>query len=415
MFLVSLPVLALLVAFVALFDAYRAKKSYEAHIRKLEQDLRQLEVLSSKRGNLAHEIAHEIKNPITAILCSAEALDLLVGSSLDPEHRKSLRYIREYGDYLLRLISDFLDISMLEVKAKDAHPQKVKVQPALESISGLLQSAANRKKITIHCEMNQPDLNVYVDPKHLRQVLFNLLHNAVKFTFDGGEISVSARNNFPRPEVKIEVKDNGIGMTEEEVAHAFDPYWHGRERDNVGCGLGLALCKALVELGRGTIHIESQLNVGTCFTVTLPGKGGSEKPRDVLDMDPVEAEVLKPLLGQQYLVVDNEEGTRESVSQLIKAWGGVVDNVSQAIDAVKALGQKDYDAVLIDASLDDGLAAEVAQAAKGDVDGNSPKVFLVTRDPIEHEAALEKKVDKVLEKPFNGKVLLRAFLGPVKQ
>lgn len=379
-------------------------------MRALKQKTIEIERALSRRGTLTNEIAHEIKNPITAILCSAETLDLLLADKIDPEQRDLLGYIKEYGDNLLRLVSDFLDVSMAEAGNIKARPEPLALAPLTQSIVGLLQSNAQKKHISLKCIPEDPEIGAMADPRHLKQVIFNLVHNAIKFTSDHGEVKVSVCSHSDPGKVRILVTDNGFGISREDLPTVFDPYARGEAKHihgDTGAGLGLALCKALVELNGGTIGVDSLLNVGTTFEVTLPS---AMIPR--VEKESRADNMFQPLLGQRFLIIDEDFGSREAISALIEAWGGAVDKVAMAVEAVNALAQRRYDAVMIDNPEEGGLGYELARKIREDFKAQDTTIIIASKNPIDARLAKQAGADKCVEKPLNGKVLLHSLLAP---
>ncbi|MCB0332217.1 MAG: response regulator [Bdellovibrionales bacterium] len=412
MYALLLSICGALLAVMALCWALRDHFLYRKRLRELQR--RTLETQRNLRhlGNLANEVAHEIKNPITAILCSAETLDLLIGPELDPQHRKSLQYIKEYGDNLLRLVSDFLDLSRVEAGKIEARAESVRLRPIVDSIIGLLESNAMKKQIRVSSEVEAEDLAVTADPKHVKQVLFNLVHNAIKFTPENGEIVVSVTQEFPGESITVSVKDNGVGIPAEEIKTLFNPYTKGESHPlskELGAGLGLALCKNLIELNGGSVSVESERGQGSTFTFHLPCI--KEQWEERLKGDISRAlERREPLFGQRFLVVDEDTGSRESLSRLIEAWGGVVDRVSMAIDAVEALEQSSYDAVVIDDTLDGVYGHELARMIRQDLKVLDTTIVVATDGTSNEQLARESGADSCVEKPLNGKTLLASLL-----
>lgn len=405
--------LALLVSIIALVRAVIDQRSYARQMEELQQKTVEIERALTRRGTLTNEIAHEIKNPITAILCSAETLDILLDGKIDEEQRDLLRYIREYGDNLLRLVSDFLDVSMAEAGNITARPEPLALTPVAESIVGLLRANANKKHIALECRAEDSDLGGLVDPRHIKQVLFNLVHNAIKFTGEGGNVTVSVRRHEDPHKVRITVVDNGFGIAETDLSTVFDPYARGQSHhpgSDVGAGLGLALCKALIELNTGTIRVESAVNIGTSFIIDLP-LARPVRPLSYSADEVSETVLFKPLQGQSILIVDEDLGSRESISALLQAWGGMVDRVSMAVDAVSALGQKRYDAVMID-NADGGAGCELARMIRSNPVSRNATIILATKTPIDEEQLSKSGADKCVEKPLNGKALLSSLLTP---
>ena len=410
-------ILALGVSVVAFLRALVDHFAQHAKLQKFQHRIFDLERMLRQRSTLANEVAHEIKNPLTAILCSAETMDLLIGEKLDPDHRQSLRYIREYGDQILTLVSDFLDVSRAEGGHLDARPTKVDVKNVVQSIVGLLQTNAMRKRINVRLLCVDEQLDAFVDPKHLKQVLFNLIHNAIKFTQEGGEIQVLVRTEFPKPSISFSVSDNGPGIVEEDLPFVFDPYAraeHSAFSGEPGAGLGLALAKVLVERSGGSIYVESVPGQGTHFEFSVPiwqEVAGRTAPPTTTEKAPA---VGQPLKGQQFLVVDEDSGSREAIARLIEAWGGMVDRVALAKDAVRAVTDKTYDAVMIDDTRDGVYGAELARLIRDEVRSAETTIILTSRSPVGEEAVKLAQADQVLQKPLNGKVLLTSLLASGK-
>ncbi len=345
----------------------------------LRTKLHTAEKLITQRGLLANEIAHEIKNPITAILCSAETLDLLVGPSLDETNRKSLRFIREFGDNLLRLVSDFLDVSRAESHVIKAVPERVDIEKAVGAVTGLLRPYAQRKSIEIECHHLVDHWDAVVDPIHIKQIIFNLLHNAIKFTPEHGKVQILCTTEFPEPWIKITVKDNGLGIPEaaqQEIFNIYGRYEGNDSRQEVGVGLGLALCKNLVELAGGKIEVSSKQGIGTSFTVELPATPAEEKPNEQITP---EQHLAQPLLGQKFLVVDVDEGVCEAMAALIRAWGGVADATTAIHEMTESLDMQGYDAVM----LDERLYGEVGQVLQLQGGKEQNMVILPNTKPID--------------------------------
>lgn len=391
MYQVLISLLAFGVAVLAYRRAWNDHFTLVKRNGELESELSNVKRVLKHRGNLANEIAHEIKNPITAILCSAETLDLLLAQKLDENHRTSLRYIREYGDNLLRLVSDFLDLSRAEGGNIQSNPLQIEVCDICQSIVGLLEASAERKQIKLHNLIQNKGIYVYADPVHVKQILFNLIHNAIKFTRRNGEISVSCTKAAEEGKVMISVEDTGVGMTSEHLEHIFDPYVKyekamscavdANQIKQGGVGLGLALSKMLVEASGGEIKVSSVPNQGSIFSFTLPSVEVS------ISDSSAESEMSgedKPLSGRHYLLVHDKDSVGDAVSRLIEAWGATISHVSEAKEALEAISRANYDAVIVDENLSSSSELQLANG--------------------------ESLNTKVLDKPLNGPTLLKHLL-----
>lgn len=401
---IVLSFLAFGAAVFGLIHTLKIRNLTEKKVRDLEEELSRTRTLLRNRGQLAGEIAHEIKNPLTAIHCSAEALELLIGNTLEEGQRKCLHYIKDYSEYLLRIIGDFLDLNRLESGAFDAVPEDIKVHSVIESVLGLLHASAQRKEIDIRYFVTQDDLTVWIDPKHLRQILFNLLHNAVKFTPNGGEIRVVALSDAASGRVKLLICDNGPGLSKEACSEMFEPYWRGKSDESAGAGLGLSLVKSLVETASGTIEVRSGPGAGTVFEIALPTHS-TDFETQIFE----EPSIYQPLLGQSFLIVDPDYGAREAIASLIAMWGGVVSHVAEAADAVKVLESANFDAVVADATGD--AALNDVKILRHELRGRDTSLIVTSLDNEDggiraHEAG----ADNFLPKPLDGKRLLNTLL-----
>ncbi len=405
-----IPYFAFLIAACALACALRSRRHLLNQLEDLTSRIENARAMVRRRGDLANEIAHEIKNPLTAILCSAEALDLMIGEGLEESHRKSLRYIREYGKNLLQLLSDFLDVHRAEAGQIRKRPERVDICGAIESVVGLLSESARIREVHLNFVQPQDRFYGFIDPKHFSQIVFNLVHNAIKFTPRNGTVRISGclQNNF----LCISVRDSGIGIPHDRLSTIFDPYsrYDGELREyDAGVGLGLALSKALIELAGGEIAVTSECNKGSEFSVTVPLWRGTADEVVALQEHQCIKSKDRPLRGKRFLVVNEDVGTREAISSLIAAWGGMVDQVAQAADAVEALARKSYDTVMIDEGKELLSVQEFARLVKEDI--RSDISIVVSTDlSLSLQGANDPAIDRVIAKPVDSESLLRSLL-----
>lgn len=392
--------IAFTAALFALFvHVYRERRRNVKVMRDLQDRVQRAEHIVRAKAQLANEVAHEIKNPVTAIVCSAETLDLLLKDSLSGENRQALRYIVMYGNQLLRLVGDFLDLNRAELGHIEAAPEPVRIGEALEPIVGLLQAQAMQKQITIESFRTDQNLWVNVDPKHLKQILFNLLHNAVKFTPVGGKVQILILDNFPDDSVTVSVSDTGPGIAVSDLSKLFDAYKISQRKGEVGVGLGLALTRQLVTLAGGAIDVRSQVGKGSSFQVRLrrvpPPKREESVPERTYDDT--------PLSGQRFLVVEQDDGVRYAVSRLIQAWGGLVDSVTEAKEAVRIIAEGNYDAVMVDQTRDGYSAVDAAKFIR---ESCQVPIILASSEPVADIDLAHCGADEVVEKPLQSAVLL---------
>jgi signal transduction histidine kinase len=215
-------------------------------------------------------MSHEIRTPMNGVLGMAELLD---GTSLDDSQRECVTLIRSCGDTLLRIIDDILDYSKIEAGRMDFERLDVVPRQTMDEIVALFRPTAEKKGIRLECRVapGAPE-KIVTDPLRLRQILMNLVGNAVKFTATGTVTLTLAADPDPA-RVRFEIRDTGIGIPADRLAQLFQPFHQvdsSTTRRFGGTGLGLAVSRRLAELLGGTIEIESSIGQGSLFRCILP-------------------------------------------------------------------------------------------------------------------------------------------------
>jgi CheY-like chemotaxis protein len=366
------------------------------------------------QGMLANSVAHELKNPITAIVCAAQTFELLLDSSLDAGQRSALRHIREHGEYVLSLMRDFIDVTRGVSGQLHSKKENVPVAGAVRAIAGMLEGVAAQKKVRIEIRGCDEVASLSVDPKHFKQILFNIAHNSVKFSPVGGKVVIAARQDGDVASgcsVTISVKDRGAGIEATRLKTIFDAAENFKAacREDSGCGLGLPITKALVDVEGAELCIRSNPGEGTEVLVTFAAAGVSEPV--VAGRPTEETTRLLPLAGQKVLVVEDDPDLRESVSGLIRALGGVVDGVGEAVQALEAVQRTRYSTVVIDEYVGGLSADEVAQMMRSQP-GAQEMRFVVAGDGSGEAAGQNScSAHHTIEKPFDSKTLVASLLG----
>jgi PAS domain S-box-containing protein len=253
------------------------KRSAEIAMRHLHEGLTRANAELDQAGRLKDEflanMSHELRTPLNAILGLSEALLEQLGGSLNPRQVRSVTTIASSGAHLLTLIHDILDLSKVESGKLELNPELVDVREFCESCLLFVRTQAMQKDIGVEFHNDDHLEKIVADPKRLKQILVNLLTNAVKFTPDGGKIGLKLNAPADEDVVVFTVWDTGIGIApenERQLFRAFSQIDSGLTRAQEGTGLGLVLVAKLVELHGGSVALKSSLGKGSRFIVKLP-------------------------------------------------------------------------------------------------------------------------------------------------
>lgn len=233
----------------------------------LEQSARsEAERATRARDDVLAIVAHDLRNPIHTITLCAEAL-LEQTAEIDGR-RHSIGVIKRCTKTMERLIADLLDVARIEAGKLNVRQDPVELQALISDMLEQFEVEALARKVTIRGEIQAGLPMVAGDRERLMQVLSNLLGNALKFTPDGGKITVQAV--MATDTVRVSIEDTGTGITETDLPHIFDRYWQANRQRSAGAGLGLAICKGIVEAHGGRIWATSTVERGTVVSFTLP-------------------------------------------------------------------------------------------------------------------------------------------------
>ncbi|HEY3948415.1 ATP-binding protein [Phenylobacterium sp.] len=315
------------------------------------------------KSNFLATMSHEIRTPMNGVLGMAQ---LMRRDETNPVQQARLDVLIESGDYLLSILNDILDVSKIDAGRLDIHPAPEDLKQFLQRLVGFWGPRADEKGVAIELEIAQgaPDF-VLVDALRLRQVLFNLMGNALKFT-DKGAVTVAV-DAMPNGEgavlLHVAVRDTGIGIAPEHLPQLFTRFTQADEsemRKFGGTGLGLSIAKQLVELMGGRIWAESVVGEGSAFQFKLPLALAQGPAEPKAGSAPAGA-AAEPMDGLRMLAVDDNAVNLLVLEQLLTSFGHQVAKASSGAEALEALAGEAFDLVLLDIQMPGMTGVEVLQ------------------------------------------------------
>lgn len=398
-----------------------------AYVRDISQRKRDQEELMSARdeamaadkakSQFLAMMSHEMRTPLNGVLAT---LDLLQSSALDGRQEDYVRTAIASGEILQQHLDDVLDITSIEAGAMEFRYNYFSLNDLLEEVRNLNEHTAAEQNDDIVLDIGDGLSNIYSDRHRLRQILLNLVGNAVKFT-QGGTITVTARSissTYHNRIIELKVSDTGIGIKPEDIERIFDDFVtldSSYRRKTQGYGLGLAICRRISEGLGGQIDIESAPGAGSTFTVTIPITTTTQMDAE----SDAEAAENKDVETLKVLLVEDNETNRFVAVELLQAEGCDVDVAVNGIEGVEKSENGDFDLILMDISMPmmDGIEATRIIRKGGGNSASTPIIGLTAHAlPHELESLTQAGMQDCLIKPLrkrNLQELLRSFIEEI--
>jgi CheY-like chemotaxis protein/anti-sigma regulatory factor (Ser/Thr protein kinase) len=312
-------------------------------------------------------MGHELRTPLNAMLGFTQLLDNDPRAPLSERQRQHVELVRQAGWHLLALIDDVLDVSHIEAGRLQVDMRPVPLVELLDSTLRLCEAQAQRHGVALEAAYrDQTGLTAHSDPVRLRQVMLNLLSNAIKYNRRGGQVRVQAAGDAER--IRLDVIDNGLGMTTAQLARLFEPFNRlGREHGAIeGTGIGLALTRELVHLMHGQIEVDSDPGRGTRVSLNLPAQAACAGGTTGAAPPALEA---APDAGPQGVVLYVEDNPVNLllVEQFLARWPGVrFEQAEDGRHGIELARTLQPDLLLLDMQLPDMDGHQVLQALRAD-------------------------------------------------
>jgi PAS domain S-box-containing protein len=386
-------------------ESKRALQKIEQQNHELEARNQEVERATQMKSKFLASMSHELRTPLNAIVGFSGLLAEKSAGPLNEKQQRFINHIKQGADHLLQLINDILDLSKIESGLLEMRCENFRVASAMPEVLSIVRPLAMTKKIDI--EQSLPDLWIHADRIRFKQILYNLLSNALKFTPEGGKVRVdcASQNAF----VYFAVSDTGVGIRLEDQQVIFQEFRQVGETTRgvkEGTGLGLAITKRLVEQQGGTINVESELGKGTTFSFTLPvgkdiSKAAGDNTQAAQDAESISG---KPLI----LVVDDELSARELLASYLEPAGYRIAMATAGGDAIDKARELHPDAITLDIQMPGRSAFETIFELKNTpATADIPVIVVSVVD--QKRMGLALGAVEYLVKPVNKNIFLEAI------
>ena len=392
---------------------------------KLEIALKKAENASLAKTNFLNNMSHDIRTPMNVILGYNQ---LMQESLTDPKLLDYQKKIEQSGKLLLSIINNVLDMARIESGKMEIDENVERMGDILEEIAGVFASDAKEKNIQIKSEMHVTHKRVVCDGTKVREIMLNLVSNALKYTPNGGTVTIKVQelpgDKDGYVKIKTEVADTGIGMSKEYIPIMFDSF--SRERNTTigkigGTGLGMSIVKRLVDMMGGTIEVNSELGKGSCFTVILQHRLADESyyEKKSSSKQVASKNVLK---GKRILLTEDNDLNAEITTTILENEGLLIDRVVdgvQCVDKIEQMPAGTYDLILMDIQMPnmDGYQATKLIRQFADKEKADIPIIAMTANAFEEDKknAIAAGMNGHMAKPIHVDKLLMTLAEMIEQ
>lgn len=404
--------------------AEEAEKNYmselEQRVEERTTSLRHIN-LELERANRAKDeflanMSHELRTPLNGILGISEILLEQARGPLNENQSKYVKMIDTSGRHLLGLINDILDLAKIESGKLDLYPEKVFVDEVCQSSLMFIKELAAKKQLSVEFRSTATPKTITADPKRLKQILVNLLTNAVKFTPPKGKVTLEVQADAELNQMRFIVTDTGIGISSEDMKRLFNPFVQvdsSLTRTHEGTGLGLSLVRRLADMHSGGVQVESEKDRGSCFTVLIPWQPDLEVDITVTKhatgpLNPIKGGPVEGAAGTILLAEDNPTNVI-AVNDYMESFGYKIIIAENGLEVLNMVEVVKPDIILMDIQMPvmDGLTA-IRRLRDNHQSASIPIIALTALAMKgDRERCLEAGANEYLSKPVSLKQLMR--------
>ncbi|MFT3697072.1 MAG: response regulator [Kofleriaceae bacterium] len=390
---------------LTVIDLRERRKLEEVRQRTIELELqnRRIQEANRLKSEFLANMSHELRTPLNAIIGFSELLHDGAVPAESPEHHEFLGDILTSGKHLLQLINDVLDLAKVEAGKLDFRPEAVELQKLVQEVVSITRTTAATKRIIVEAEVDARLTNIVLDPGRFKQVAYNYLSNALKFTREGGKVFIRCLVEGEAM-FRLEVEDTGVGISPADLGRLFVEFQQleqGAAKKHQGTGLGLALSRRLVEAQGGTVGVRSVLDVGSTFHAILPRVSTVVQPSISRTMTPRSRTGSRTIL-----IVEDDDRDRELIASTLAGVGYGFEIARTGADALARCQERYFDAVTLDLLLPDMSGLDVLDTLRVGGWLRDTPVIVVTIVP---DVKTAMTVTDILRKPLDKDALLSAL------
>jgi len=384
-------------------EARLAAETMVEELRIVEVEKIRVEEATRLKSEFLAAMSHELRTPLNAIIGFTQILYDGKVDPATPEHKEYLGDVLTSARHLLQLINDVLDLSKVEAGKMEFHVEPVDLSALVAEVLNIQRTSITAKGLEIETDIEASVNDVMLDAGRFKQVLYNYLSNAFKFTPDRGRVIVRVVGEGD--EFRVEVEDNGPGIPEDDVKRLFTRFeqLENKGRRQPGTGLGLALTKRLVEAQGGSVGVRSTVGQGTTFYAVLP-----RRTKGTISSATTRSIPGPTAVARKILVVEDDAGDQAVLVDALSKAGYAVETAATGAQALVKARQQTFDAITLDLLLPDMNGLDVLRAIRSEVANRDVPIIVITVVAV-HGAVAGFAVHDFLTKPFDPPALVNSL------